>query len=485
MSNTVRVERGDEFEVSQLEEWLSFIMERRRNSNNVDYNDGSFFNYDALLNWISLIQDQLKTRTELANLHLLSDHINTQPWSCSVDDPEHQHREIGIALLTTLALRQQYPNFAGVGGWISSSHEPLGVPQKVDRVNSLSKTSTDIKSNRSMVSKLLRGVTHNSGLNQVRDHNSLVPKPMIRDLAIREKIEGMNIREAFTKFTLKYSTALQLIVQLSAALFMGWKHLRLQFDRLDWDTIMLRHTGVRDAFINYEGCKLRCDYVVTITDYRTASASYNNRNYYMSGNKVELTQLIYELASITSGECYQALQDVYQYLVEHSVYHDNWFREFIRYGLKNWNVINELIVKDGIELVKMPVKNLKENVGHVDDENSDYMIDLIQDLYQSTWDDLEDLLIVKNWEPFEIKWEALRRNTIHLAYIEETMEDADDKDELAKFNRKLYKNIEKHKRKLNHHYLIFKFNHPTRIPGYMEMIRDRMAKLGYKVMVQK
>lgn len=479
---TTRTVRGEEFEVSQLEGWLSYIMERQRNGGNIKYDNASFFNYHAFLNWMSTIQLQLKSRGELANLHLLSDHIDTQPWSCSIDDPEHQHREIGIALLSTLTLRQQYPNFAGVGGWISSSHEPLGIPQKIESVPSLSKTSSGVKINRSIVGKLLRGATHNSGLKQIRDHRSLVPKPMIRDLAIREKVEGMNIREAFTKFNLDYSTTLQLIVQLACALFMGWKHLRLQFDRLDWDTIMLRRTGVEDGFIDYDGCKVRCNYVVTLTDYRTASVQYENESYYMPGSKVELTQLVYELADITSGECYRALQDVYQYLVDHNTYHDNWLREFIRHGHRSWKEMNSIIVKNGVELIKMTPKNVVEPNNENVDEDSDYMIDLIQDLCQTTWDDLEDLLIVKNWEPFEIKWEALRKNTIHLAYIEETMDDPDDKAELHEFNKKLYEEIEKHKRKLNHHYLIFKFNHPKRIPGYMEMIRDRMAKLGYKAM---
>lgn len=485
-----------EFEVAQLEDWLSTLITRQRKNGSEYYDEQHFFNYDMFLNWIASIQERLKSRSELENLHLLRDHINTQPWSCSIDDPEHQYREIGIGLITSLILRPSYPNFAGIGGWLSSSFEPLGTPQS-DQVDAKSMKNTplnqsvgSVRTNRRIIGKLLRGATHQSGLKQVRDNSNLVPQPMIRDLAIHERIEGINLREAVTKYKLSYRVTLQLIVQLACALFVGWKYLRLQLDRLDWDTIYLRRVGVDNAIIEYEGHRIRCNNIVTLTDYRRASATYQNKNYYNTGSKVELTILVYELARITVGGCYQALQDVYQYLVDHDQYYDKWLDDFIQHGLKSWKEMKLVMANSrdkGIDIIQMtPSTNLQannwlDNIG-LDNNSEEYLDDLIQELQQTTLDDLDDLLIVKNWEPFEIKWEAVRRNAIHLAYLETRLTDPVAQARLNGFNQELYKTIDKYRRKLNHHYLIFKFNHPQLIPGYREMIKGRMARLGYKAM---
>lgn len=437
-----------DFNVNQLEDWLSRLLSTsqkklklKRSGSTVNIASvpslDQFYLYNQFLSWVNGIQQALRHKTEIELLNSLANNINILPLSCTVDDPEHQHRVVGIGLILSLELRPTIPNFMGVGGWLPSHHEPLGV---------------------------------------------LSTQGLVRDLAIREPINGINLREALTKFRLSYKAVLRLIIQLAGALFVGWSRLRLQFDNLDRDTIILRKIPDGSTSIRYGHHSIVVNYVLTLTDYKTASLSYQDVNYYKVGDKIELNQLLFDLASLTTGEVNQALQDVYEYTCQECVYHDKWWDNLIDYGLKNWQGMDEIVVSRSIapSLIKQSV--MTEGLTGVIDEP--ITIDYVKDIRRSILDNLEELMVVKNWESFQSRWYSIRKNIIQLLYLQEIeWADADYRSNLAEFNLKIGRAVGGDLRQLLHNYLIFKFSHPEKTPIYVAAIQARLAKLrAQKVM---
>ena len=424
----------DDFSVNQLEEWLSVLLGRSRTQLKLRRSGSTtsittvpslsqFYVYTEFLKWVNAIQHNLKSKTEIELLNSLATSINILPLSCTVDDPEHQYRIMGIGLILSLELRPTIPNFMGVSGWISSHYEPLGV---------------------------------------------LSTQGLVRDLAIREPIAGVNLRQALTKYRLTYKSTLGMIVQIAAALFMGWSKLRLQFDILDRDSITLRKINSSEPLsILYGDYHIAATHVATFTDYDTASLSYQGVDYYKPGDKVELNQLLFDMGMITTGDVSQAIQDVYEYTIQSDTYDDDWLKNFMIHGMRHWTGMKEIITPLSL-LVEQPVTAVTLSV--MNNENQ------IEDIKKLIQDNLEELKVVKSWESFESRWNSIRKHLLYLLYVE------DSHPSLPQFNKNIRRDIGAGLRQLLHNYLIFKFNHPKTTPLYIAIIQERMKKLGFKVM---
>jgi hypothetical protein len=225
--------------------------------------------------WVDSVYSYIAHHDTSRVLLDLRDHIDVLPLKWLDGEECDQYRVIGVGFLAALMVRPIIPNWVIVGAWVSSTVEPLG-------------------------------------------YFSNCP---VRDLAIKEVIRGPHLRDVLTKTSIGYLTTLKLLIQLAAALFVAWQQ-GLYSGALNMTKIRILPNQA--AVIDYRGYHVDAPHIVFLTDYTQASCQYRGNYYYHPTNKCHLGSLLYHLATLTTGQVYQAIEQVYQYASTTEHFTDDW-----------------------------------------------------------------------------------------------------------------------------------------------------------------